>query len=138
MLVNGKKQTIKQTAGSYITIDRKCSTGDRVEVTFPISIRVIPTNDHAKVAEVAYGPIVLAAPIRTEGMTGIKPYQAPSDPYEFYGFDYHIPNNILHKSDTKGKDLTTMIHAVEWKKRTFTVEGTPITLVPFYNLHRER
>ena len=53
VLVNGKKQTIKQTAGSYITIDRKCSTGDRVEVTFPISIRVIPTNDHAKVAEVA-------------------------------------------------------------------------------------
>ncbi len=138
VLVNGKRQTIKQSEGSYIAIDRKWISGDKVVVTYPMSLRVIPTNDNAKVAAIAYGPIVLAAPMGTESMTGTRPYHDAQDPYEYYGFDYHIPNNIMHSIDTKGKDLISLIHPVEGKKLTFTVDGTPITLVPFYNLHRER
>ena len=138
VLVNGKKIAIKQKEGSYITIDRKWKVGDKVEVIYPMSLRLIPANDNAKVAAIAYGPIILAGEMGTEGMTGTAPYHNPEDPYQYYGYDYNIPTNIIHTIDTKGKDINAYIKPVEGKPLTFSIAGTNIELEPFYNVHRER
>lgn len=138
VLVNGKKVAIKQKEGSYITIDRKWKSGDKVEVTYPMSLRLVPANDNAKVAAIAYGPVLLAARAGKEGMTGTVPFHNPEDPYQYYGYNYQIPSTINHTIDIKGMDVIKQIKQVEGKQLLFSIADTNIKLEPFYNVHRER
>ncbi|WP_198175139.1 glycoside hydrolase family 127 protein [Spirosoma telluris] len=58
--VNGKAIAVNQSPGSYITIERSWKGGDQIELTYPMALRLVPTNDDPTVAAIAYGPIVLA------------------------------------------------------------------------------
>ena len=65
--VNGRKQNVHQSPGSYITIEKTWKKGDVVSVDFPMSLRVEFMPDNQSRGAIMYGPIVLAADLgRTE------------------------------------------------------------------------
>ena len=61
ILVNGNKQEIASTPGSYAQIERTWKTGDKVDVVMPMSLRVEGFQDNPKRVAVMYGPLVMAA-----------------------------------------------------------------------------
>jgi len=140
--VNGRKMRVKQVPGSYIILDRIWKKGDRIEITYPMSLRLIATPDNPAVAAIAYGPIVLAAPEGTEGMRAPEPYADTTHPYAYYTYDYHIPDDIIHTIDTHGGKVTDWLTPVKGEPLTFTTGNTPggkaITLIPFYKVHHQR
>jgi DUF1680 family protein len=66
--VNDELIEIKAAPGSSITLDREWRSGDRVELRLPMHVRsvALPGDDH-RIA-FAYGPIVLAGRLGTEGL----------------------------------------------------------------------
>ncbi|QDA61649.1 glycoside hydrolase family 127 protein [Hymenobacter jejuensis] len=140
--VNGKTVAVKQQPGSYITVSRNWKNGDQVELTYPMALRVIATPDNPRKAAFAYGPIILAGEMGTEGMSGTAPYHDPADPYQYYGYDYHVPADLVHTLATKGGTVTDWLKPVPGHPLTFTTTAATgaggITMVPYYKAHRER
>jgi len=72
--INGTPQQITATPGRYVTIDRQWRTGDRVEISMPMSFRAEATIDDPAVQSIYYGPTLLAvqaAPIGDTFDTGL-------------------------------------------------------------------
>lgn len=141
--VNGKNVPVNQKPGSYITINRKWNKDDKVEITYPMTLKLEPTPDNPKVAAVIYGPVVLAGEMGTEGMDKPAPYHDPSDPYQYYDYDYHVPANLVHTLSISGEKITDWLKPVKGEPLTFktvnsATSGAAITMQPYYNLHRER
>jgi uncharacterized protein len=140
--VNGKTVAVRQQPGSYITLSRKWKNGDQVELTYPMALRVVAAPDNPKKAAFAYGPIVLAGELGTEGMVGTAPYHDPAAPYQYYGYDYHVPAGLVHTLNTQTGRVTDWLQPVAGQPLTFqttAATGAPgIRLVPYYQAHRER
>ncbi|MCD0487633.1 glycoside hydrolase family 127 protein [Pedobacter sp. MC2016-14] len=140
--INGKPVKINQDAGSYISLSRKWKKGDEIEVTYPMSLKLEATPDNPKIAAITYGPVVLAGEMGTEGMKTPQPYHDPKDPYQYYDYDYNIPANLVHGLNAKGQQIWEWLKPVKGQPLTFsttnTVNGSAVTLVPYYNLHRQR
>jgi len=64
--VNGKEFKVKSGPGSFVTIDRKWRNGDKVEVSFPFSLRLEEMPDNENRVAVMYGPLVLAGQLGPE------------------------------------------------------------------------
>src|SRR5439155_23005010 len=62
ILVNGKPATLNRGADGYVSLKRKWSAGDLVELKVPLENRVI-VGDHKNAGKIAilHGPLVLAA-----------------------------------------------------------------------------
>jgi len=140
--INGKAVKIDQKPGSYITVSRKWTVGDKLEVTYPMSLHLEPTPDNPKIAAIMYGPIVLAGEMGTEGMKKPAPYHDPKDPYQYYDYDYNIPTDIVHTLNVTNQKITDWLKPVKDAPLTFTTANTmggkTVTLSPYYNLHRQR
>lgn len=59
--VNGVAQDLEATPGTYVTVSRTWTSGDRVEISMPLSLRVEPTIDNPSIQALHYGPVVLLA-----------------------------------------------------------------------------
>ncbi len=140
--INGKQVSIKQSQGSYITLDRKWQNGDKLEVTFPMKLKLSATPDNPDVVSVSYGPIVLAAKMGTEGMQKPAPFSNPKLHNDYYTYDYHVPATLSNVLNVKGKPVSEWLMPVDGKSLTFkTVDNIidkELTFVPLYDLHRER
>ena len=136
--VNGKKIAVKNIPGSYIVINRKWNNGDVVEVDFPMTLHIIPTNDNPNKAAIAYGPIVLAGEMGTEGFKGREPYSDPLQHNDYYTYNYNVPAGINTSLYLDKNKLTDFIKPVAGKKLTFKVLKEGIILKPLYDIHRER
>ncbi|MEF8811803.1 MAG: beta-L-arabinofuranosidase domain-containing protein [Bacteroidales bacterium] len=67
--VNGKKQNISEDPQSFVEIEKKWKSGDRVKVKFPFSLRLESMPDDKDRAAIMYGPLVLAGdlgPVKEE------------------------------------------------------------------------
>lgn len=58
--VNGQEQSINTATGSYATLSRTWSSGDKVTIRLPMSFRLVPANDNKALSAVAYGPVILS------------------------------------------------------------------------------
>ncbi|CAL9369238.1 hypothetical protein SUDANB1_00828 [Streptomyces sp. enrichment culture] len=58
--VNGTRQDIATTPGSYATLTRSWTSGDTVTVRLPMRVIVRAANDNADVTAITYGPVVLS------------------------------------------------------------------------------
>ncbi|KAL2021529.1 hypothetical protein VTK56DRAFT_7028 [Thermocarpiscus australiensis] len=58
--VNGKRQRVAATPGTYALLSRSWAPGDTVTVRLPMKLRTIPANDDPTLAAIAFGPTVLA------------------------------------------------------------------------------
>ena len=58
--VNGKKQKIADSPGSFISLNRKWKKGDKIEINFPMSLYTTAMPDNADRRAIFYGPSLLA------------------------------------------------------------------------------
>jgi DUF1680 family protein len=140
--IDGKAVKVKQKPGSYICLTRKWLAGDKISITFPMSLRIEPTPDNPKVAALMYGPILLAGEMGTQEMKSPAPYHDTHDPYQYYDYDYHIPANIPHRLNVNQRKLTEQIKPIIGQPLMFSIANSstekPIIMAPYYEVHRER
>jgi hypothetical protein len=58
--VNGEIQDVEAVPGTYLTLSRSWSPGDRIEIAMPFSFRVERAIDDPTVQSIYYGPTLLA------------------------------------------------------------------------------
>lgn len=64
--VNGVVQPVTSRPGSYLTLDRDWSNGDRIDIDMPFSFRLEYTRDVPDLAGIMYGPVLLGGENITE------------------------------------------------------------------------
>ena len=138
VLINGKKVNVKQSAGTYIALNRIWQNDDRVEVTFPMELSAQATNDDPNKVAFLYGPIVLAGEMGTANMVSPAPYSNPTLYNDYYTYNYNVPQNLIKKVGIDKGNLANEIKRLEAKSLTFKTVKEDITLKPLYDIHRER
>ena len=63
LAVNGRKESLASTPGSYVTLARLWRPGDTIEVRMPMSLRTEGFRDNPRKRAILYGPLVLCAEI---------------------------------------------------------------------------
>jgi DUF1680 family protein len=58
--INGVRQRIKATPGTYLTLSRNWRSGDRVDVSMPFSIRIERAIDRPDTQSIFWGPALMA------------------------------------------------------------------------------
>jgi hypothetical protein len=135
--INGRNVKISQKPGSYIVLNKTWKTGDKIDITYPISLRLVATNDNPNMAAVVYGPIVLAGDMGTDGI------QAPA-PYAKDQLDFRktaIPDNIVSTLNINGRKLNDWLIPVNGKQLVFKTTGVAskeITMIPYYQIDKQR
>jgi DUF1680 family protein len=136
--INGKKVSVDQKPGSYLTVNRKWKAGDRIEVRFPMSLRYIPAPDDPQKTAIAYGPVLLAGAMGTEELPAAASYARDQNDRN----NFIIPANLVHELHTNGAKNFSWLKQVPNEPLTFktTKEAAPqeITLMPYYNIHHQR
>jgi len=135
--VNGKAMKVTAKPGSYIVLDRAWKAGDKVDVTFPMSLRTVATNDDPDVAAFVYGPIVLAGEMGSEGLKEGAPLA--HNPQDFAKSP--VPADIRDTLAVKGRKLEDWLKPVTGRPLEFTTSGlagAPMTLAPYYMISRGR
>lgn len=67
--LNGKPLDASAEPGSYLTISRMWKTGDHLEMSLPMNLRIESMPDDRHVQAVLYGPVVLAGDLGDNGLT---------------------------------------------------------------------
>lgn len=135
--INGKTVSISQKPGSYIVLNRNWQAEDKIDITFPMSLHLVATNDDPKVAAIVYGPIVLAGDMGTEGIEGTAPFA--HDQLDFKNTP--VPEDVVSTLDLHGRETNDWLVPVSGKPLVFkTVDAAPreITFVPYYQIDKQR
>ena len=91
--VNGKKVNVKGKPSSYITLNRTWHKGDRIEVRYPMTLRVETTPDNPTRGALLYGPVVLAGDLGTEGIKN-NSFSDPTVRNDYYTYNFDVPDNL--------------------------------------------
>jgi len=130
------RQTYSGEPGTFLEIDRVWANGDAVEVRIPMSIRVLPTPDNNKRVALAYGPVVLAGDLGSDGIVDPMPFTHENA--EFFG----VPCPEVPVLVVNGTNLRDCIKPVGDAPLHFETEGigqpNEVSLVPFYEIERKR
>ena len=135
--INGKNVKVSQKPGSYIVLNKIWKTGDKIDITYPMSLRLVATNDNPNMAAVAYGPIVLAGDMGTDGIQAPAPYA--KDQLDFR--NYAIPDSIVSTLNINGRKLNDWLIPVKGKQLIFQTSGVAskeITMIPYYKIDKQR
>lgn len=135
--VNGKLMKVRDKPGSYIYF-ANLKSGDKIAIDFPMSLRIIPTNDNPDKVAVAFGPILLAGVMGTTNFTGRQPFSDPLKHNDFFTYDYHVPIDLITSLHLDINKPENTIKPVAGKVLTFKVTKEGLTLRPLYDIHRER
>jgi uncharacterized protein len=132
--VDGKKQKISGTPGSYFTLDRKWQNGDQVEIQLPMKLHTEPLPGTTNIVALLYGPIVLAAELGTDGMP---------NPHATNQLDFvKVPDPQVPVFVADENSLLKHVKPVAGRPLTFRTKnlGQPddVTLIPYYKLSDER
>ena len=135
--INGRNVKISQNPGSYIVLNKTWKTGDKIDITYPMSLRLVATNDNPNMAAVVYGPIVLAGDLGTEGIESPAPYG--KDQLDFR--NTAVPDNIVTTLNINGRKLNDWLIPVNGKQLVFKTTGVAskeITMIPYYQIDKQR
>ena len=135
--VNGKNVRIKEKPGSYIALNNKWKAGDKIDITFPMSLHMVATNDDPDMAAVLYGPIVLAGDMGTEGIKAPVPFAKDQLDYR----NMPVPDDVISTLNAGDKKLTDWLVPVDGKPLFFKTSGVAsrdITLMPYYQVDKQR
>lgn len=91
--VNGKKVNVKGKPSSYITLNRTWHKGDRIEVRYPMTLRVETTPDNPTRGALIYGPVALAGDLGTEGIKN-NSFSDPTVRNDYYTYNFDVPDNL--------------------------------------------
>ena len=133
--INGKKQNVKSTPESYLTLSRQWKDGDKIAVRLPMSLHLRPARDKEDLVTIMYGPVVLAGELGSEGMpndvsSNQKAHSAAQDP--------PVPVLLVEPS----KDPSAWLERVPGETLRFKTVGAgkpnDVTLIPLSDLHHQR
>lgn len=141
--INGENQSISETPGSYIALNRTWNDGDIVTITTPMHLSFEELPNVSDYIAFMYGPILLGAKTSTDALTGL----VADD-----GRWGHIANGSLKSIYTAPIVISTkntILNKVEKKDTTELVFTAPelfpnqsqyedIELTPFYGIHDAR
>jgi uncharacterized protein len=120
--VNGRAQTIDAMPGSFIEIKRTWKSGDRIELTIPMSLRLETMPDKRRRVAILYGPTVLAGELEPEEQPGGV--------------------NLTPALVTEANGISNWIEPARPGPLAFRTTGagrpTDVTLYPFYRMHNKR
>jgi DUF1680 family protein len=129
--LNGKALPVVSRPGSYAEVRRTWKTGDRLQVTIPMSVRGEAMPDDANKVAFLYGPVVLA------GDLGAVP-QENSVPYAVEQWDNfnkpvaEVP--VLVTSDSNPSGEVKRVSPSDLMFRMNAAENRPVTLRPYNEL----
>jgi hypothetical protein len=134
--INGEKQIVEAKPSSYVTLKRAWKNGDRVEATFPMSLRLQPLPDDAKMVAILYGPLVLAGELGTEKLTKEMQYLKNQSQYN------EEPGIEVPRLKVETNDINDWLKPLKDRPLAFrTVNaGIPkeITFIPLCELFGQR
>ena len=132
--INGKEFAFEDKLNEYISINRNWKKGDKVEISFPFTLRIEKTPDNSNRVALLYGPIVLAGIFGTDNFPAEGPYgQEGSDGWK-------LPLPKLPKLNIN-QPLDDWIKHGKGNKLTFKAVGSnneDITLVPLFRSQHQR
>lgn len=133
--INGKKQDVKSTPESYLTLSRQWKDGDKITVRLPMSLHLRPARDKKDLVTIMYGPSVLAGELGSEGM----PKDVSSNQSAHSGAqDPPVPVLLVDPS----KPLSAWLKRVPGETLRFKTVGVgkpnDVTLIPLSDLHHQR
>lgn len=136
LLVNGKQETITVKPGAYVAGERVWKSGDSLQITLPMSLRLEAMPDDPKVLAVLYGPIVLAGDLGRESLQDARRY-GPSAPQMERVRPLEIPAFI-----GEVKDALAKVQPIPGAPLIFKTVGLArphdVTLLPFYKVFEPR
>lgn len=139
-MVNGKNVDIVLNDG-YYTVDRKWKDGDKVEMSLPMSMRVVQLPDKSSYYSFMYGPVVLAADLGKERLDGLF---ADDSRGGHIASGPQLPLQDMPVIVGEEKDLLTNLKKTSPDKLEFRLYGTypsryeGMLLKPFYKTHECR
>jgi hypothetical protein len=132
--INGRKQKIESTPGSYFTLDREWHNGDTVKIQMPMRLHTEFLPDSTNEAALLYGPIVLAGELGTNNMP--EPLATTQTQFN------NVPDPAAPVLVTTADKLLKQVRPVSGRPLTFRTRGIgrpqDVTLEPFYQIHRQR
>jgi uncharacterized protein len=131
--VNGKTMDAFPSPGSYLTISRVWSDGDRVEMQLPMQLHTEAMPDDPSMQAILYGPLVLAGNLGAQGLTQ-QMIVGPMGP-ELNEHPMDVPG--LRQG---AKTLDAWIKPADGKPLTFRTTGhrQDVTLTPFNRIFGQR
>jgi DUF1680 family protein len=132
--VNGKKQKIESTPGSYFALDREWHNGDAVKIQMPMRLHTENLPDTTNEVALLYGPIVLAGELGTNNMP--EPLATTQTQFN------NVPDPAAPVLVTTADKLLKQVKPISGQPLTFRTRGIgrpqDVTLEPLYQIHRER
>ncbi len=144
MRVNGRRVAVRAGSDGYASVDRQWRSGDRVDLTLPMTTRLEQMPDGSNYYAVLHGPIVLAA--KTMPFAGEKLKFLADD--SRMGHIAQGPVCELGAAPMLVHDTRDFLHRfkpVAGSPLTFTAPGlirgrgaSTMRLTPFFRLHESR
>jgi DUF1680 family protein len=136
--INGKNEPVEAKPGSYAVLEREWKDGDKVQVRWPMGLRIEAMPDNPKMIAVLYGPIVLAGDFGREGLTEALRY-GPNAPQI-----NRLPSVAIPVFVGDVKDVVGRIKAAASSSLTLNFQtsglGQPrdVRLIPLYKASDQR
>ena len=136
LTVNGKAQPVRETPGSYVTVDRQWKNGDTVQVRLPMSLQMEAMPDDSNTIALLYGPIVLAGDLGEEGLDNSRRY-GPSAPQMGRVKPIDIPAFVCDRNA-----VLANVKALSGTPLAFQTSGIgqprDVSLIPLYKTFEQR
>ena len=128
--VNGTELQAFASPSSYLTLNRTWKAGDKIELSLPMGLHIQPMPDDATIQAVMYGPLVLAG--RFDPVTKEMTYgeYGPKEKDQFKVPDVAADANKPTAWIEPDARQTLIFRTVG--------QSQPITMVPLYQIIRER
>ncbi len=118
----------------YMTVRKEWNSGDVIEITLPMGLSLYTARDNENKVAFRYGPVVLAAPLGSEGL-----------PEDTRTSETDIPDTTVSvpSLSTESREPSDFIEVVDLSSLKFRIDksrtssGQEITLMPFYGIHHQ-
>jgi DUF1680 family protein len=138
VMVNGRNHPIQGGPGDYVTISRVWESGDRVQVDLPMRPRVEMLPQSKDYAAFFYGPVLLAAPMGTEGLSPADFFSLNGDAIPRKALPVDDFPSLIMEPDQAVTNLTQAAPDPLRFSLCNAVQPAEVTLLPLYRLHRQR
>lgn len=138
--INGRKATVRDSAGRFVRIEREWNTGDEVTLRLPMKVSVRKWERNHNSVSVDYGPLTFSLKIgeRYDQQDSIKTaigdssWQKEADPAKWPSWEIHptTPWNYGLVLDAKNPAASFKVKKGRWPANDFpfTPEAAPITM----------
>lgn len=132
--INEMKQQVNARTG-YVSISKEWKSGDRIQFSLPMKLRIYEAKDDPNKVGFLYGPIVLAGELGRENFP-------ETDIVNVHTKLHDHPSINVPPIKAKKEEIHTWMRLVDPHSLRFEIDemvgNKKLTLIPFFALHHER